>query len=237
MRLALRALASRPAPAGDAAAYMHALLPRARTPWRQASWCALDFELTGLDPHRDEIISFGAIPIDAGRVRLAGAVSRLVRPRGELDETSIRVHGLRAVDLKSAEPLENVIGSLMRVLAGRVVVAHSAPIERAFLRRALRTQSVRLRGPIVDTEVLGRLWLHDRDGLLLRGISLSGLAGALGLPAERPHDALSDALTTAQAFVAIADHLDSARPETVGTLAHADRRLDSARLFQHTVAQ
>ncbi len=48
---------------------------------------------------------------------------------------------------------------------GGVLVAHTAAIERAFLGRALRAQGLRLRGPIVDTEVLGRLWLHDRDGI------------------------------------------------------------------------
>jgi len=71
----------------------------------------------------------------------------------------------------------------------------SAAVERAFLGRALREYGLRLRGPLVDTEVLGRVWLHERDGGVRRRLPLGELASALRLPSDRPHDALSDALT------------------------------------------
>jgi DNA polymerase III subunit epsilon len=214
-----------------AARYRSAKLPGNRTPWRQAGWCALDFELTGLDPREGEIISFGAIPIDDGRLQLRGAVSGLVRPAGESSESSIRVHGIRAVDLARAPHLADAIGPLLRAIAGRALVVHTAAVERAFLGRALREQGMRLRGAVVDTEVLGCLWLHERDGGLRRRLALGDLANALRLPAERPHEALGDALTTAQVFIALAAHLDALHAETVGSLVHAGRRLDRLRLF------
>lgn len=214
-----------------ASAYAKASLPGRRTPWRRAGWCALDLELTGLDPTVDEIISFGAIPIEAGRVQLADAVYELVCPVSEISEESIRVHGIRAVDLAQAPSLHEAIETLLEVIAGRILVVHTAAIERAFLGRALRRDGVRLRGPLVDTEVLGRLWLHERDGQSRRHVSLTDLASLLGLPADRPHDALGDALTTAQVFIALATHLDAIRAETVGSLARASPRVDSLRLL------
>jgi len=147
-----------------AAQYARAPLPARRTPWRQARWCALDFELTGLDPRHDEIVSYGAIPIEDGRVQLRGAVSSLVRPARESREASIRVHGLRTADLARAPGLADAIGPLLRALTGRILVVHTAAVEHAFLGRALKRLGVRLRGPLVDTEVLGRLWQHDREG-------------------------------------------------------------------------
>jgi DNA polymerase-3 subunit epsilon len=72
----------------------------------------------------------------------------------------------------------------------------------------------------VDTAVLGSVWLGRGNGTP-GWLSLSELAGALGLPAERPHHALGDALTTAQVFLALATYLDGVRHETVGTLARA----------------
>jgi DNA polymerase-3 subunit epsilon len=215
-----------------AVAYAHAPLPRGRTPWRQGGWCALDFELTGLDPRRDEIISFGAIPIDQGRIQLGHAVSGLIRPVRELDEASIRVHGIRAADLAQAPRLAEAMSGLLPALAGRGLVVHTAAVERGFLGRALAALGGRLRGPIVDTEVLGRLWLHERDGELRRRIPLGELAAALGLPAERPHHALGDALTTAQVFIALASHLEARHPETVGSLARAGDRLASVRAYE-----
>ncbi len=214
-----------------ARAYATAPVPRPSTPWREARWCALDFELTGLDPRADEIISFGAIPIDGGRARLGGATAGLVRPQRELSEAAIRVHGIRAADLAQAPPLAEAIDPLLAALAGRVLVVHAAAVERTFLRAALRRLGLRLRNPIADTEVLGHVWLHDRGRALRRRLGLSELAGRLGLPADRPHDALSDALTTAQVFIALATHLEATAPETVGDLSRAHRRLEALRAF------
>jgi DNA polymerase-3 subunit epsilon len=219
---------SRPRGAG-ALAYKRARRPRGRTPWRQASYCAVDLELSGLDPKRDEIVSFGAIPIEDGRVQLGAAVHGRVRPLRAMSETAIRVHGMRAVDLAGAPPLDVAIDPLLAVMAGRIPVVHVAAIERGFLRPALRRQGVRLRGPMIDTSVLGLIWLHERDGHGPRHTSLSELAAALGLPSHHPHDAVGDALTTAQAFVALATHLDALQAESVRSLASAAQRLELLR--------
>lgn len=216
-----------------AISYAQAALPRSRTRWRLARWCAVDFELTGLDPGADEIISFGAIPIEDGRIQLSAATSGLVRPAGNIGEASIPIHGIRDVDLLSAPPLAAAIGSLIEVIAGRVPVFHNSSVDRPFLKRALREKGLRLRGPFADTETLGQIWLHERDGKLPRRLALGELAASLGLPAERPHDALGDALTTAQVFVALATHLDELHPESVGSITRADRRVDAIRRFEH----
>jgi DNA polymerase-3 subunit epsilon len=200
-----------------------------------ARWCALDFELTGLDPRHDEIISYGAVPIEGGRVLLQAAVSGLVRPSRPIGVASIPVHGIRDIDLASAPGLDAGIAPLVQALAGRAIVLHSAGIDRPFLKRALRAKGLRLRAPVVDTESLGRLWLHERDGRLRRWLSLGDLASALGLPAERLHDSLGDALTTAQVFIALAAHLDAIRPETVSSLVRASETVDAVRTFQDPV--
>jgi DNA polymerase III subunit epsilon len=212
-----------------AAAYASARMPHRRTPWREVGWCAVDLELTGLNAEADEIISFGALPIDDGRVQLSAAVEGLARPVGALTESSIRVHGLRVDDLARAPRLADAIGPLLEAITGRLLVVHNAAVERAFLGRALRDQGVRLRGPLIDTEVLGRLWLAERDGGVSRNVGLGDLAAALGLPADRPHHALADALTTAQVFIAVAAHLDALQAETVGTLSKAGRRIEALR--------
>jgi DNA polymerase-3 subunit epsilon len=116
-------------------------------------------------------------------------------------------------------------------MAGRIPVVHVAAVERSFLRPALRRQGLRLRGPMIDTSVLGLVWLHERDGYGPPGVSLTELAGALGLPSHHPHDALGDALTTAQVFIAVAMHLDAGRGQTVRSLASADRQLQSLREY------
>jgi len=209
-----------------AAAYRSARPPSRRTPWRAGSYCAVDLELTGLDPRHDEIVSFGAVPIEDGRVQLGAAVAGRARPSRAMGAAAIRVHGLRTADLADAPPLEDAIEPLLAAMAGRVPVVHVEAVERGFLRPALRRQGVRLRRDMIDTSVLGPVWLRERDGRPPQPLSLGDLATALALPVHHPHDALGDALTTAQAFIALATHLDAVREETVGSLLAAPRRIE-----------
>src|SRR5579871_4119324 len=136
---------------GAARTYARAPLPSPRTLWREARYCVIDLELSGLDVRRHEIISFGALPVDEGRVRLDGAVHGLVRPTRPLAEEAIRVHGLRAADLADAPSLGEALDALLPALTGRVLIAHHAGVERAFLGAALRRFGARLREPVLDT--------------------------------------------------------------------------------------
>ncbi len=193
------------------------------TPWRQAEWCAIDLELTGL--HRsDEIIAIGAVPIREGALILGEAMYTLARPEHPPKHASVLVHKLRSVDLREAPPLDDAIDRLLETLNGRVPVFHTAMVERAFLGKELRRRRLRLPDD-VDTEVLGRLWLRQRDGATPGGLPLARLAAVLGQPGEDPHHALGDALTTAKAFIALASHLDVETPQTVGSLQAAEREL------------
>jgi DNA polymerase-3 subunit epsilon len=214
-----------------ARAYVSALLPERRTPWRAARFCVVDLELSGLDPKTDEIISFGAVPVDAGLAGAGRSIYGLARPTRSLPETSVVVHGIRTIDLQEAPPLDEAIVPLLEAMAGRVLVAHAAEVERAFLKVALRRQGLRLRGPVLDTNVLGRLLLAERGESPPRFLPLRQLAAELRLPAHRQHHALSDALTTAQVFLAVVSHLEEGGPETVGSLARATSRLDNELRF------
>jgi DNA polymerase-3 subunit epsilon len=210
---------------GAARAYARARLPSRRTPWREARYCVVDLELSGLDPRRGEIISFAALAIEDGRVLLESAAAGLVRPTRPLTEESIRVHGIRAPDLEGAPPLREAIEPLLEAMTGRILVAHHAPVERAFLRAAARHAGARLRGPLLDTAVLARLCLAERKDALPRRMELGELARAFALPVHSPHTAAGDALTTAQLFLAAVSALHARHPQTVGRLARAPSHL------------
>jgi DNA polymerase-3 subunit epsilon len=208
------------APVGAAARFAAAGRPALDTPWLQAGWCAVDLELTGLDARHSEIIALGVVPIEQGRVVLGEARYALARPLGRPENASVLIHKLRHADVAEAPPVDEALDLLLETLAGRVPVFHTALVERTFLGPQFSRRRVRL-PPAADTEVLGRLWVARRDGTMPPGMSLARLARELGQRAEPPHHALGDALTTAQAFIALARHLDRASPQTVGSLIAA----------------
>jgi DNA polymerase III subunit epsilon len=221
------------APVGAAAASF-ASEPRAEASadWRSARWCAVDLEMTGLDPRTDEIVAIGAVPIEGGRIQLGGGMYTLVHASKRSQVGAVLVHKLRLADVVDAPSLDDAIDLLLGALAGRVPVFHTAAIESAFLERQFARRRVRLPAA-ADTEALGRRWLTHRDGTApASAISLGRLAGALGQPAETPHHALGDALTTAKLFISLASLLDTVAPQTVGSLVAAGvERLGGARRF------
>jgi DNA polymerase III subunit epsilon len=200
--------------------YRELAFPPDATAWQHATFSVIDLETTGLDPAYDEIISFATVTVADGRIRLDDARYELVCPNHMPDWDTIRIHGLREADLEEAKPLDEVLDVLIEALSGRVLVAHVAAVERGFLGAALSKVGEKLRNPIVDTAAL------DQELRRLRGqpaasgdpVGLSEMARALGLPVHRPHEADGDALTTAQAFLALATHLDEFELQTVGSL-------------------
>ena len=217
---------------GAAAAFASAPRPDDGAPWREAAWCAIDLEMTGLNPRSDEIVAIGAVPIDGGRIQLGGGLYTLVRASKRSQVGAVLVHKLRLADVVDAPSLDHAIDLLLGALAGRVPVFHTAAIETAFLERQFSRRRVRLPAA-ADTEALGRRWLAHRDGSAPpHGISLGRLAGALGQPAEPPHHALGDALTAAKLFIALASLLDTVAPQTVGSLVRTGTEpAGSARRF------
>ena len=191
------------------------------TPWREGRYLVVDLETTGLDARRAEIISFGAVPVDHGRVQVGAAVHGLVRPRRPPPGETVRIHGLRAADLAAAPPAREALRPLREALHGRVAVAHAAWFDGAFLRRQEGLWRRLVRRRWVDTIVLARLLTTLREEPAPKPLTLPSLAAWIGVPPGPSHDALGDAFTTAQAFVALATLLDAERPQTVGSLLDA----------------
>jgi len=208
----------------SASTYQRTAPPAQTTPWREAGFCVIDLELTGLDPAVDSIVSFAALRITDGRLRLTDLRYDLVRPARMPEAETIRIHGLRRSDLVEAPTLLDVLDGLLEALTGTALVAHVASVEKGFLDAALQTHGLRLLNPVIDTAGLAVELLRRRGGSVADVSDLSSLARSLGLPVHRPHHADGDALTTGQVFLALASHLDALEPQTVGSLERYGNR-------------
>lgn len=174
------------------------------TPWDEVPFLAIDLETTGLDPRQDAIVSLGWVPVDAGAVRLAGADHRLVRPPREITEASATIHGITADAVRHAPPLADVLPDLLDALAGRVPIVHHAVLEQSFLNAACRAAyGAPLVVPYIDTLALERRTL-ERRGQTPKGgeLRLNACRDRYGLPRYKAHNALMDALASAELLLA-----------------------------------
>jgi DNA polymerase-3 subunit epsilon len=194
-----------------------------RRDWRGAELIALDFETTGLDPRRDDVISFGLVPITDGRVDLSGTLYQEVAPRVEPRHSSIRVHHLRAQDLATAPALEQVVGRFHDALAERYILAWAAGVEIAFLRRIFggRERTWRARTIDVRTLIMSLERTEDRSTPNEPGrYALEAAARRFGVPVEQTHHALDDAFMTAELFLIAATALEGQQKGMIGDLRH-----------------
>jgi DNA polymerase-3 subunit epsilon len=180
-----------------------------RGDWRSAELVALDFETTGLDLDRDEVISFGLIPILGGRIDLSGQLYQEVAPGVEPSRSSIPIHHLRAQDLATAPAMQEVADAFRGALSGRFILAWAAEVEIAFLRkvfgggrRAWRRRTIDVRTLIMAVE------RPSGDADRWPGYyALSAAATRFGVPVEQTHHALDDAFMTAELFLVAANAL------------------------------
>jgi len=198
---------------------------RTRVSWRSARFAVVDIEATGLDLESDEIVSFGAVPVQGGMIQAGAAVYGLVRPAQVVTAPVVEIHGIRPQDLESALEPPAALEPLAEAMRGRFPVAHAAWIERGFLGPALRPHRMRLPRRWIDTTLLWRVLCIERTGEDPGFTPLGVIASELGLPVHHPHHALGDALTTAQVFLALATHLEKHHRGSVHGLQRADRRL------------
>ncbi len=179
-----------------------------REPWRTGEFVALDFELTGLDPARDAIISFGTAPISGGRVQLADRIYREIKPSVRPFAGSVKVHGLRSRDLDDAPALSAVSNEMSRALAGRFLLAWVAEVEIGFLRTVFGGPWWWWRRRTIDVLDLARVHARAQKAVIPPGeTSLSATARRYGVPVEDAHHALNDALMTAELFLVLATKL------------------------------
>lgn len=186
--------------------------PRPGCPVVELPLLAVDLETTGLDPARDDVVAVGWIPVDGTVIDLSGARQAVVRPAGERGVGhSATLHGITDDDAASGSDLAQVLPQVLEALHGRVLLAHHAAIEVAFLARACR----RLYGAAPDLRVVDTVRLQRRVLSRRRGLGhvrddelrLAAARAHLGLPTYPAHDALTDALACAELYLAQLAHL------------------------------
>lgn len=211
---------ARTAPPGPLRAFYDVPFPQNRVDWRAVEFVALDFETTGPDPLADDIVSAGWVVVRGGAVQLATARHRLVRTVKPMPERSAVIHAITDDEAAAGEPLELMLTELLGDLAGRVLIAHYSPAELGFLDAACRRcLGGPLRAPVVDTLELARRRLQREGREAAPGdLRLDSLRTRLGLPGHALHDALGDAIATAELFLAQAEHLGGREGVPLGSL-------------------
>lgn len=181
-----------------------------------ADFLAIDLEMTGLDPSNDDILEVAAVPIKNLELGKEDAFYSEIHPQKNIPAKSKAIHGLRGKELEKAPPLDSVLPQLFKIFTNRIIVSHNARIDLDFLRAKSKIAGVMFpSNPSIDTISLAKT-LHPNK----KKPNLDELLAEFGYnPRKGTHNALDDALHTAQVFLKMVDALKNNRMiNTLGDL-------------------
>lgn len=198
--------------------YLATPFPKPGLDYRDVEYVAVDLETTGLNPRRDQILSIGWVRLVGNRIRLETARHRLVRVRGDIPADSAVIHQITDDEAARGLSLSAALPELLAELAGRVLIAHHARVERGFLGIACkRLWGKGLLVRTLDTQAVARRLLERRQiPFKPSDLRLHALCERYNLPRHGAHNALSDALAAAELFLAQAAHRDNGRGMQLG---------------------
>lgn len=191
-------------PEGPLKDFLSVPFPALETPFSEVPILALDFETTGLDAKTDKLLSAGFVTLENEQIKLSTCYHQIIKTKDQLEESNVIIHQITDSQKEQGQPLHHVVEQLLKALAGKVMLVHFARIERQFLTQAcLELYGVAPEFPIIDTLVIAKRQLDKRDVAYDPSeLRLSSLRDKYDLPAHHGHNALNDAIATAELLLA-----------------------------------
>ena len=194
-------------------------LPSTGTDWRRVSFLVVDAEMSSLDVNEGELLSVGWVCVDNGAIALDSARHYLIKARRSVGQ-SATIHNLRDCELSDGDTQAEVQARFLEAAAGKVLVFHNAALDLSYLNQVSRQQfNAPILLPAVDTLVQEQRLMQRRDIPIKPGdLRLQACRDRYNLPAYPAHNALLDALATAELLLAMAMHRSGGKAFSLGQL-------------------
>ncbi len=192
------------APKGPLSDFLSVPLPSLNTPINKVKILAVDFETTGLDAKQDKLLSVGFVTLQQQQISLKSSYHQIIKTKAQLEESNVIIHHITDSQKEQGQALAMVVEALLKELAGSVMLVHFARIEKQFLTQAcLELYGMAPVFPIIDTLALAKRRLDKRDVAYDPSeLRLANLRKKFELPEHHAHNALNDAIATAELFMA-----------------------------------
>lgn len=189
--------------------YLSHSLPKGNKLIKELEFLVLDFETTGLNATDDQIISMGYTVIKNLHIMPTTSTHILINPNKQLTEDNVGIHQLTDDELKEGVSLSHAMNVLLAEMTDRVVVVHFDAIEKGFINQACRVlyQMRSLPMTMIDTLKIEQLKIRQTHGTIKPdGLRLYALREKYHLPRYKAHNAMQDAIATAELFLAQIDY-------------------------------
>ena len=168
----------------------------------QTIYAVVDIETTGTNTEKDKMIQFACVLVQDRKI--INHFSTDINPLQNIPKHIENLTGINNKQVAQAPYFEDVALIIKNLLTDCVFVAHNVYFDFGFLNSELeRAGLTPLNLPCIDTVELAQIMLPQSFGF-----RVSDLAEYLEIAHENPHEALSDAMTTAEIFIKLVKKID-----------------------------
>ncbi|OOF33151.1 3'-5' exonuclease [Salinivibrio costicola] len=178
-------------------------LPSQSADLKSLDTLVLDFETSGFDVDKDKVLSMGWVEIRNSQIRLTSA-RHIVLDQPVLREyDSVRIHHLRPETLRNFGVCEQeAFAQLFCAMKGKILVVHGSVMEKRFLQRYLTIHYGQASLPLIWLDTLKIEQYLEQFRQVRHDWRLSSVRTAHSLPEYQAHNALNDAIATAELYLA-----------------------------------
>ncbi len=158
----------------------------------------VDVETTGLNLSRDKLIAIGAVAVNQGRICLGDSFEIILQQSASSGKDNILIHGIGGSAQTGGVPPTEALLCFLEFLGKDPLVAFHVTFDKTMIRRALKTfLGLRFNHPWLDLAYVAP-GLNPQHAHVLR--TLDEWTRHFGIQNYARHNALADALTTAQLY-------------------------------------
>ena len=192
----------------------------------ELTYTVFDTETTGLEPSNgDEIIQIGATRIVNNRLLRQEVFDQIIDPECPLKPESIPIHGISEDMVRGKPNIDLVLPSFYEFCEDTVLIAHNAAFDMRFLQLKEERTGIRFSQPVLDTLLLSAVAHPNQESH-----RLDVILERLGIQIESRHNALEDAIATAEVFLKLVPLLEEKGIFTVRQALEASAKTYYARI-------
>ncbi len=170
---------------------------------RDMEFLVVDTETSALTTQEGELLSIGWVVIKNNSVQMSSSKHLLLQVENSVGQSAV-IHQLRDCELEGGISPQTMMQEFLQQAAGRILVFHHADLDLAFLNLlSQQLYGLPLLLPHVDTLQIEKSKLLRKHQHIEQGsLRLSACRERYNLPAYPAHNALMDALATAELLLA-----------------------------------
>jgi DNA polymerase-3 subunit epsilon len=167
--------------------------------WASSRFIVADVETTGLNLSRDKLIAIGAVAVEGGQIGLGDSFEIILHQLASSNKDNILIHGIGGTAQTEGMPPAEALLRFLEFLGGDPLVAFHVTFDKTMIRRAIKHY---LGFDFKHTWLDLAYVMPGLNPLLAhRFRALDDWTGHFGIQNYARHNALADALSTAQLYL------------------------------------